>query len=126
MKGYACEHCGASLDPGERCDCRDVRVVVLRADGSLEVSITDGTIKTYESIVCGNIESVPSLPTISLLINDDAERMGFPKNPFFTPYFGNIILIKEPRMGETEFRSFNEYEAAQLLQIFAPLKRTTV
>lgn len=22
---YMCEHCGASLDPGERCDCQDER-----------------------------------------------------------------------------------------------------
>lgn len=118
-----CEYCGSSLDPGERCECRDVRVVILRSDGSLEVSITDGTMQTYESIVGGPVERVPSLPTISILINDDAERMGLPRNPFFTPYFGNIILIKEPRTEETEFRSFNEYEAAQLLQIFAPQKR---
>lgn len=123
MIGRKCEYCGSSIDPGERCDCRDVRVVILRADGSLEVSITDGTMQTYESIVGGPVERVPSLPTISILINDDAERMGLPRNPFFTPYFGNIILIKEPRTEETEFRSFNEYEAAQLLQIFAPQKR---
>ena len=23
MYGYICEHCGAHLDPGEHCDCRD-------------------------------------------------------------------------------------------------------
>ena len=82
MIGRKCEYCGSSLDPGERCECRDVRVVILRADGSLEVSITDGTMQTYESIVGGPVERVPSLPTISILINDDAERMGLPRNPF--------------------------------------------
>ena len=24
MHGYRCELCGASLDPGERCDCEDM------------------------------------------------------------------------------------------------------
>lgn len=23
MYRYICEHCGASLDPGEKCDCQD-------------------------------------------------------------------------------------------------------
>lgn len=23
MYGYICEHCGAHLDPGETCDCRE-------------------------------------------------------------------------------------------------------
>lgn len=123
MKGYICEHCGAALDPGERCDCRDVRVVVLRSDGSLEVSVTDGKIETYQSIVGGYVERIPSLPTISLLVNEDGKRLGLPRNPFFPGYVGNIILIKDPRAEETEFRSFNEYETTQLLQIFAPTRR---
>lgn len=125
MKGYICEHCGAALDPGERCDCRDVRVVILRSDGSLEVSVTDGKIETYQRIVGGYVERIPSLPTISLLVNEDGKRLGLPKNPFFPGYVGNIILIKDPRTDETEFRSFNDYETAQLLQIFAPTRRAT-
>lgn len=118
-----CEYCGAHLDHGERCDCKDVRVLVLRVDGSLELSITDGKLETYESIVGGHVSCIPSLPSISLLINEDARFLGLPKNPFFPPYHGNVILVKEPRIEETNFRSFNEYETAQLLQIFAPRKK---
>lgn len=120
MKGYTCKHCGATLDPGERCDCQDVRVVILRADGSLEVSITDGKLETYQSIVGGYVEHVPGINPIGLLVNEDGPKLGLPKNPFFPGYVGNIILIKEPRVEDTEFRSFNEYEAAQLLAMFAP------
>lgn len=25
MRSYRCEHCGAFLDPGERCDCEEER-----------------------------------------------------------------------------------------------------
>lgn len=25
MYGYTCDKCGANLDPGERCDCEDIK-----------------------------------------------------------------------------------------------------
>lgn len=120
MRGYVCDRCGATLDPGERCDCRDVRVVVLRTDGTLEMNVTDGSLEAYQEIVGGYVEHVPSLPSVGLLVNEEGRRLGLPKNPFFPGYVGNIILVKEPRAEEVEFRSFSEYEAAQLLAFLAP------
>ena len=120
MRDYTCEHCGASLDPGECCDCKDVRVVILRTDGSIEISVTDGKLKTYQSIVGGYIEHVPSIYPIGMIVNEEGVLLGLPANPFFPKFLGNIILIKEPEGGGDEFRSFDEYEAEQIVDMLAP------
>ncbi len=120
MIGYTCEHCGARLDPGERCDCRDVRVVILRTDGSIEISVTDGTLETYQSIVGGHIEHVHSIYPVGLLVNEEGILLGLPSNPFFPRYVGNIIFVKEPEDGGDEFRSFDEYEAEQIVDMLTP------
>ena len=118
MRRYACEHCGATLDPGERCDCRDLRVVVLRADGNLEMSLTDGALDTLQDIVGGNIEHVPAFHDIGLLVNEDGIRLGLKQNPFFPGYLGNVIIVGEPEDGGDRFRSLTEYESAGLLEMF--------
>ncbi len=120
MRGYVCECCGATLDPGERCECRNLRVVVLYADGDLEMRLTDGSLKALQEIVGGYIEHVPAFENIGLLVNEDGIRLGLAPNAFFPGYLGNVIIIGEPRDGGDDFRTLSEYETAELLKMFAP------
>lgn len=52
MYGYQCPDCGAWLDPGERCDCRDERIqkqleleeqyrnlLTMEKDGQLKIAV---------------------------------------------------------------------------------------
>ena len=118
MKGYICEHCGAVLDPGERCDCQDVRVIVLKVDGTIEIQVTDGSLRAFQEIVGGYIEHV-SAADFGLIVNEEGLIRGLPLNPFFPELCGNVILVKEPEDGGDEFRSFNEYEAIKLADLVA-------
>ena len=120
MRGYVCERCGANLDPGERCECRDLRVLVLRADGAIEVSLTDGRLETLQAIVGGYIEHVSATKTLGLLVNEEGAILGLPPNAFFPPYLGNIIIVGEPADGEDDLRSLSETETEGLLALFAP------
>lgn len=118
MKGYICEHCGAALDPGERCDCQDVRVIVLKVDGTIEIQVTDGSLRAFQEIVGGYIEHV-SAADFGLIVNEEGLIRGLPLNPFFPELCGNVILVKEPEDSGDEFRSFNEHEAVKLADLVA-------
>lgn len=115
---YICEHCGAVLDPGERCDCKDVRVIVLKVDGTIEIKVTDGSLHAFQDIVGGYIEHV-SASDFGLIVNEEGLILGLPQNPLFPELCGNVILVKEPEDGGDEFRSFNEYEAVRLADLVA-------
>ena len=118
MKGYTCEHCGAALDPGERCDCKDIRVIVLKADRSIEIRATDGSLRAFQDIVGGYIEHI-SAADFGLIVNEEGLILGLPLNPFFPELCGNVVLVKEPEKGGDEFRSFSEHEAVKLADLVA-------
>ena len=123
MRSYICEHCGASLDPGERCDCRDIRVIVLKTDGSISVRVTDGSLEAFQKIVGGYIEHVRG-KNVGLLVNEEGLLLGLPHNPFFPEIVGDIIVVKEPGEDDDEFLSLTEHEAAKLIDMI--VKRSAV
>lgn len=45
MMSYKCEHCGAYLDPGERCDCQDEKKQKVERLFSMITEGTDGQIQ---------------------------------------------------------------------------------
>ena len=114
-----CEHCGARLDPGERCDCRDFRVLVLRADGTKEIVVTDGSLAALQKLVGGYIEHVSMCVDAGLLVNEEGRLLGLRPNPFFNGAFvGDVVIVGEPKRGEDNFRSLSEYAADGLFEIF--------
>jgi len=42
MMNYQCEHCGAYLDPGEHCDCREEKQQSVREIMSMLLMADDG------------------------------------------------------------------------------------
>lgn len=119
MRDYVCDRCGAILDPGERCECRDLRVVVLHANGEIEMRLTDGSLKALQEIVGGPIEHLRAFVNIGLLVNEEGRLRGLPPNPFFPRLVGNVILIGEPTGGKGEFRALSEPEVGSLIELFA-------
>ena len=106
-----CDYCGDTLDAGERCTCRDFRVVVARADGSKDIVITDGSLEALQRLVGGYIEHVPMCSDVGLLVNEEGRLKGLPSNPCFPGLVGDVVVIGEPTDGVDEFRSLSEYEA---------------
>lgn len=49
-----CPHCGAHLDPGEVCDCRETKKTALDAtniqDGGVEQGLTDAVSTSHDTI----------------------------------------------------------------------------
>lgn len=114
-----CEYCGASLDAGERCDCRDFRVLVLRADGTKQIRRIDGSLKSLQSLVGGYIEHVPMCPDAGLLVNEEGIALGLKPNPYFAgKILGDVVVIGEPKDGDDAFRSLSDYAADGLFEIF--------
>ena len=42
MKNYQCEHCGAYLDPAEKCDCQDEKEINLKKMMDMLLQSDDG------------------------------------------------------------------------------------
>ena len=113
---YICEKCGARLDPGERCDCSDIRVVHVTVDGVVEVKEIDGSIESLQALVGGYIEHVPGC-SVGALVNEEGIILDLPQNPYFPEVFGDVVLIKEAAYGEDAFGSLTEFEAKKLLEM---------
>lgn len=114
-----CEFCGATLDAGEKCDCREFVVLVLKADGTKEIVNTNGTLKELEKLVGGYIKHIPMISDAGLLVNEEGSILGLSPNPFFNGAFvGNVVVIGEPKDGEDNFRSLSENAASNLYEIF--------
>ena len=119
MRGYVCDRCGATLDAGERCECEIFRVLVLRADGSKAIVVTDGSLRALQDLVGGYIEHVDMCEDAGLLVNEEGRIHGLPPNPFFGGAFlGDVVVIGEPKDGGDDFTPLSEYTANELYKIF--------
>lgn len=52
MHQYICQNCGASLDPGERCDCQEIEINV----GEVPEAVTDRLARPLIDIVAKAFE----------------------------------------------------------------------
>ena len=112
-----CPVCGASLDPGERCDCRDIDVVVLKADGAVEMRRIPNTLEALQELVGGYIEHVEFTPEIGILCNEEGRLEGLPENVYLPHLVGDVVLIGEPQDGGDEFRGLTRKEVMWLFSL---------
>lgn len=116
-----CEHCGASLDWGEICECRLFRVLLLKADGTKHILTIDGSLHSLQKLVGGYIEHVPMVLDTGLLVNEDGIALGLKPNPFFGGrLLGDVVVIGEPKNGGDNFVSLSDYAAEQFYRLFEP------
>jgi hypothetical protein len=117
MGGRECPYRGARLDPGERCDCHYIDVVVLKADGVVEMMRIRNELSALQELVGGYIEHVDFIPEIGILCDEDGRSKGLPDNVYIPYIAGDVVLIGEPMDGGDEFRSLTNKEVMWLFSM---------